>query len=288
MRIAHLIITHKSPAQLERLLNALSHPQFECFIQLDKKANLEDFLYLKQNHKVSFVDQRVDVRWGTYSLIQAQLNGIRAVVETNRFDYINVISGQDFPLQSPEAIYQFFCRNQGKEFIACTQYKAEDEWWNEAIPRVWHYNFHNWRIPGKYRLQSLANAVLPKRKYPIANHTIVGRSQWLSITTECARYMLQFLDSHPEVVRYFKYVWGADEFIFSTVVYNSPFQSSIEDNLVYTDWSEKKASPKLFTIKDIDTLKHTDKLFARKFDMEVDSRVLDALEQWIGQQQELA
>jgi hypothetical protein len=36
MKIAHLILAHKAPAQLERLMRALSHPQADIFIHLDK------------------------------------------------------------------------------------------------------------------------------------------------------------------------------------------------------------------------------------------------------------
>jgi hypothetical protein len=90
--------------------------------------------------------------------------------------------------------------------------------------------------------------------------------------------MLAFLKGHPGVVRFFKYVWGADELIFSTVLYNSPYKDKIEDNLVYIDWSEGVANPKLLTVGDFAALVASDKLFARKFDTEKDEAVMSRLE----------
>lgn len=280
MKIAHLILAHKDPAQLQRLLSALDHPQMDFFIHLDKKSDESSFRHLASQRGVHFISNRINVRWGCYSLVQAQLNGIKEILSTGGYDYINVLSAQDFPLRSAGNIFEFFATNKGTEFISSVAYDDDPAWWDEAMHRVRRYNFQNWRIPGKYRLQFIFNRLMPARSFPLS-YTLVGRSQWFSITTDCARYMLDFLDKHPEVVRYFKYVWGADEFIFSTIVYNSPFRSRSKDNLMYTDWSEGKPNPKLLTVKDFDALIHSNKLFARKFDMAVDADIFTMLEEWV-------
>jgi hypothetical protein len=278
MKIAHLVLAHKNPQQLERMLEALDHPQCDFFIHLDKKADISQFIYLGKKGKIFFVEKRVDVRWACYSLVQAQLNGMEEIVATGRYNYINVMSGQDFPLYPAQTIYDFFTEHSGKEFISAKAFHDEEEWWREALYRVKRYHFQNWRIPGKYRIQHMVNKIFPDRKYPL-NHILAGRSQWFSITTVCAKYILDFLKEHPEVVRFFKYVWGADEFIFSTIVYNSSFRQNVNDTLMYTDWSEKNPNPKILTTKDYDTIIHSGKLFARKFDIEKDADIFMMLEE---------
>jgi len=277
MRIAHLILAHKNPAQLERLIRSLDHPNAFFFIHLDRKSNINEFMHLHKQGKVFFVRRRVDVRWACYSLVQAQVNGIEEILEAGGYNYINVLSAQDFPLVSSEAIDRFFRNHAGTEFISTKTVADDPEWWEEASRRIKKYHFQNWRIPGKYRLQFLVNRIMPERKYPL-DHTIVGRSQWFSITTGCARYIIDFLREHPEVTRFFRYVWGADEFIFSTIVYNSPFRKNISDSLMYVDWSEKKPNPKILTSKDFNALIHSGKLFARKFDIVVDADIFTMLE----------
>jgi hypothetical protein len=281
MKIAYLILTHKNPAQVERLIRALDHSAFDFYIHLDKKVDATPFLHLAEMANVFFVNKRVDVKWAAYSLVQAQLNGIEEILQKNKYDYISVLSGQDFPIKSPEFIYKFFCDNKGYEFISCVDENMEPAWWEVAWPRVTKYHFESWNVKGKYRFQSIFNALMPVRKHPLG-HTLVGRSQWFNITNESASYMISFLKQHPEVVRFFKFVWGADEFIFSTILYNSPYRDRIREFLFYIDWSELKPNPKLLKKDDYPELLQSDKLFARKFDQEIDGEILNMLEDLIG------
>ena len=275
MKIAHLILAHKNPKQLERLLNALSHQDFHFYIHVDKKTNAEPFIYLTNKKNVFLVNNRTKIYWAGYGTIQATLNGFREIIPKG-YDYINVISGQDFPLKSADYIYKYINDRQGKEFIMCDS--IEDEW-REAAPRFRDYHLINWQIPGRHRLEKLLNKILPARKFPL-DYEIVGRANWFTLTPGAAQYVLDFLDEHREVVRYFKYCWGADEFIFATILYNSKFRDKILDNLVHVIWYEGKGHPEILTSKNFNELKASDKLFARKFDVEVDSTIIDMLEEW--------
>lgn len=278
MRIAHLILTHKNPAQLERLLRALDHPDFDFYVHLDKKTDTRPFNYLAERKNVRFISNRTPVYWAGFGTIQATLNGFREI-EIGNYDYINVISGQDFPLKSANDIYKYIADRQGKEFITCESIEGS---WSIAAPRVRKYHLINWRIPGKFRLEKLVNWLLPPRKFPF-DHAIVGRANWFTLTPAAIRYSLDFLAEHPELIRYYKYCWGADEFIFSTILYNSPFRDRIVDNLVYVDWTgQTQGHPRILRADDLPALTHTKKLFGRKFDMEVDARIFDLLEEWIA------
>jgi hypothetical protein len=276
MKIAHLILTHKNPKQLERLINILDHPSFDFYLHIDKKSNIAPFKYLASKQNIFFIENRTKIYWAGYGTIQATLNGFEEIPLTN-YDYVNVISAQDFVLKSAEYIYQYISERKGKEFITC---ESIDDEWSEAAPRVRNYHFINWRIPGKFRLEKIANKILPKRKFPL-DYKIVGRANWFTITSDAAKYILDTLKKHPEIAKYFWYCWGADEFIFSSILYNSHFKNNIVNNLVYVDWSAKKAHPKVLISEDFEALKNSEKLFARKFDMEADSNIFNLLEEYI-------
>lgn len=282
MRIAHLILTHKNPRQLERLIRVLDHPAFDFYIHVDKKVDQAPFAFLAQKKNVFFINDRVRIYWAGYGTIQATLNGFEQILP-GKYDYINVTSGQDFPLRSADHIYQYIVQRQGLEFITCQS--IEDEW-QDAAPRVRQYHLINWRIPGKHRLEILTNKMLekklfPARKFPL-DYTIVGRSNWFTLTSGAVRYILDFLDRHPKVVRYFKLCWGADEFIFASVLYNSYFKDRIRDSLVYVDWTGKKdGHPRILEVGDFEKMKASGKLFGRKFDADTDSRIIDMLEESI-------
>jgi hypothetical protein len=277
MKIAHLILAHKNPKQVERLLNALQHPNFDFYIHLDKKTDRSLFAHLYDCEKIYEIKKRASVYWAGWGTIQATLNGFDEI-DLTRYDYINVISGQDFPLKSAETIYQYFLERAGKEFITC---ESIDKEWKEAASRVRNYHLINWRIPGKFKLEKLVNAVFPKRKFPL-DIALVGRANWFTLTPAAIRYSLNFLQKHPELRRYFWYCWGADEFIFSTILFNSYFKTQIVPNVMYVDWTgQTKGHPRILDKSDLQALMNTDKLFARKFDIQVDSIIIDELERFI-------
>ena len=273
MKIAHLILAHKNPAQLEKLIRALQHSLAFFYIHVDKKSDIKPFEYLVNLNNVSFIKRRTKIYWAGYGTIQATLNGIEEIPLHN-YNHVNVISAQDFPIKSPEYIYNFLSEKKDIQFITCESVK---DVWKEAEIRVTKYHFINWKIPGKFIIEKLVNKILPERKFPY-KYEIVGRANWFTITSEAAQYILHFIKRHPQIVHFFKYSWGADELIFSTILYNSYFKNKIEDNLVYVDWSEEKAHPKILNSDDLNALASSEKLFARKFDAEKDARIIELVE----------
>lgn len=279
MKIAHLILAHKNPQQLLFLIEALQHPSFSFYIHIDKKKDEVPFRKLINKSNVFFIEKRTNIHWGDWGTIQATLNGF-AVILPKGYDYVNVISAQDFPIKSADYIYQYFTERKGTEFITCDFIEGD---WSDVESRITNYHLINWRVPGKFRLGKLLTKILPRRVFPI-KYDIVGRANWFTLTSEAIRYILAFLPEHPELVRYFKYCWGADEFIFSTILYNSHFKEKIKNNVVYVDWDNEGhiGHPKTFKVQDFNKLKTSDKLFARKFDLEVDASIVAMMQELIG------
>lgn len=281
MKIAHLILAHAAPAQLLKLIGALEHRNAWCFVHLDRKVDIRAFPFLRDGERIMLVPDRVDVGWGAYSIVEATIHGFQAIVDSGiDFDYVNLLSGADYPLQSPSVIHDFFARNTGKNFM---EYYSVLNEWTEAVPRLTKYHLTNYNFPGKYLAQEWMNRLLPARTMP-AGLEPVGRSQWMSLTLGAVRYILEYLNGHPAVVKFFKLSWAPDEIIFQTILYNSPFRTSlVNDNLRYIDWSKGQASPKVLTEDDLERMEASGKLFARKFDLarfpavlgELDTKIQD-------------
>ncbi|WP_428657803.1 beta-1,6-N-acetylglucosaminyltransferase [Runella sp.] len=276
MKVAHLILAHAQPLQLARLINSLQHPEADFYIHLDQKADIAPFLEAVQGKNVFFVKQRVKVRWGAYSMVQATLNGFEDILASGvAYQYVNLLSGQDYPLQKPTKIHSFLDANYPKQYM---EFFSVEKEWKEAIPRLTRYHLVNFDIPLKFKIEEWINKILPDRKMP--NHWVaVGRSQWFTITLDAVRYIVDHLKKNPQLVRFFKLTWGVDELIFQTVLYNSALKPSmVNENLRYIDWSEGKSSPKTLTIEDKTTLSDCGKFFARKFNSEVDEGILNHLD----------
>jgi len=280
MKLAHLILAHKDPELLERLVRTLQHENADIFIQLDKKANIGDFKYIENIGSTRFISNRINVGWCCYSTIDATLKGFEEILSLkNDYSHINLISGQDYPIKPVELIQQHFFANHDTTFIH-TASIADNEW-EDGKARFTKYSFGDFKLPGKYQLQAIANAILPLRKLP-AGLKPYGRSQWLTITPVCAQYVIDYLKNNPHVKRYFKTVWAVDEVFFQTILMNSPYKNTLVDyNLRYIELDAGKR-PINYTMADADKLATTAALFARKFDGTVSTEVLDYIDSIIA------
>lgn len=277
MKLAHLILVHNEPKQLERLITHLLHQDADVYIHLDKKTDTTGFEYLSKTDRVFFIKNRVKVYWGSHTIVNATISGFKEILASGKnYDYVNLLSGQDYPLKSQQHIHHYLSENPGKAFMNYLSFNTE---WHEALPRVHQYHFNSFNIPGKYALQKAVNKLLPQRKLP-GRLVPVGRSQWFTIPLKCVAYIVNYWESNPKLRRFIKFTWGADEFIFQTILYNSEYKNiMLNEDLRYIDWSGGGVSPKTLTMDDADKLMASGKLFARKFDAKKDVAVLDFIDQ---------
>jgi hypothetical protein len=156
----------------------------------------------------------------------------------------------------------------------------ESAWWQHAKSRIEKYHTTYFQFKGQYALQRLINFVLPRRQFPLPYALYGGSdSSWWTLDAACARYLVNFIDEHPKLRWFSMFTWGSDEFLISTILMNSTFKSSIiNENYRYIDWSQGGANPKLLTSDDLPKLAHAHKLFARKFDADLDRGVLNLLD----------
>lgn len=282
MKIAHLILAHKGPEQLELLIRRLSFKDFHIYIHLDRKADINNFRHLCELENVFFIRKRLSVKWAGFSQVKAVVESLREILSTNiQYEYINTLSGQDYPLKSNEEIYSFFMNQTGKSFLFCE--KEGSEWWQKAILRIEQYHTTDFSFIGQGRLEIILNSILPKRKlpFPQSPFTLYGGpgSLWWTLHKETVRYLIDFMDRHPRLRLFSLFTWGSDEFLIPTILMNSPFKDRIvQQNYRYMDWSSGAPNPKILTINDCRNLLNSNQLFARKFDIDYDRDILDRID----------
>jgi len=280
MTIAHLIIAHKDPPQLERLVKRLIHRKSDIYIHLDKKVNITGYRYLADLGRVYFIKGRILCTWGGFSLVKAITHSVKEILNSSRrYEYINLISAQDYPIKSLDSFYHHIQDSNGKSYIP---YEAVEgsSWWKHAVSRYELYHFTDIRIRGKYIVQYVLNKYLPKRRFPLP-YDLYGSpsATWWTLHRDCLRYVIDFLAEEPNLMRFMKYTWGADEFLFPTIIMNSPFRDSVENtNFRRIEFPAGKANPKVYVTEDFDELIRSDCFFARKFDIKVDAKILDLLD----------
>ncbi len=276
MKLAHLILVHADPVQTERLVKRLHHADADVYIHLDARTNIAGFSSLTEIPNVFFIKKRLAVFWGNYSMVEATLNSFEEILQTGvSYSHINLLSGSDYPLKSAAEIQTFLFANAGKTFM---RYLAIPDEWDEPLSRIQKYNLGDFTIPGKHKLQQLANKYLPVRKVP-KGLKIYGRSQWLTITPQGAAYAINYLKANPAIRRFFLLTWAVDELIFQTILLNSPLRDSVvNDHLRYIRFVKGDSRPQTLTIADAAVLDSSGKFYARKFDPAVDTAIMDHLD----------
>lgn len=261
MKIAYLILAHKSNIQLTRLINILNCEDVYFFIHINKNSS-DEFLCevnntFKTYENVFFID-RCSCTWGDFGIVEATIEGLKTIIISNlKIDYVVLLSGQDYPIKSNKYIKEFFTTNNGKSFI-----------YNFPIPLAgWHNGYYN-NIPPKYKL--------PR------NISLWGGSTWWCLTRECIYYICYFIIKNPGYIEYCKHLFAPDEIFFQTIVMNSNLKSNvINDGFRYIDWYNApppKSHPATLSKNYFSTLCNSNSLFARKFDIEYDHEILDMID----------
>jgi hypothetical protein len=280
--VAYLIRAHQAPAQLERLVRRLNTHRSRFYVHINRRT--DDAVYNEMVERLHHVERvnwlpRVSCYWGGFSLVQATLEGVRAVSEGHTMpDHVVLLSGQDYPLRPAAQIEAFLEEQKGKNFLSYWALPAE-EWASErgGLDRVrWMY-LERVRVkpnsPGDRPLR------LPiPRRFPPGFRPFGGMAFW-ALTGEAVAYVGRFVRENPAVTRFFRFVKMPDELFFQTVLMNSPLRDTVEnENTHYLDWSTPGAHPATLGKADLPKLLASDKLFARKFDPAVDAEILDLLD----------
>jgi len=280
MKLAILLLTHKNPEQVQRLIKSLQHPSIKIFLHADKKSEWDKNIF---SAEIIVVKENTRVYWGDFSPVQATLNGMKEIRNSQYdFDYFILLSGQDYPIKSINTLLYFLETNKGKEFIQHTPLSKEG--WSDAMSRYQYYHYRKNKNKAAWFFYTLLRTFMKltglKRKPPMP---IWGGSQWFTITKKAFNYILSYTEEHPEFISFMKKSNFTDELFFQTLLMNSSFSNNcINDNLRYIDWDaqhgKKVSSPKTLTLGDYDQLQQSPAFFARKFDTTIDNAILDKID----------
>ncbi len=270
MKIAYLILAHKNPPQLTKLISTLNNSESDIYIHIDKKHSLYEY---KKNISIAknihFIKRRVNIKWGGFSMIKATLNLLKLATQAHH-DYYILLSGQDYPIKSYQELKNKLSESQ---FQYIDFYKMPAPEINIKMYRL-EYFF----IPTKNRHSksgTIINNFLMKLgernwKKAFGNAYPHAGFQWWCLSHNCVQYILEYIKSHRKLVNYFRFVKIPDEMFFQTILSDSPFRNHIQPSLMFADWKRGNPVPPLPAIIDesyLKSLSESDKYFARKFDL---------------------
>ena len=276
MRLAYLIIAHQQPEQLAQMLYCIQHPDNVYLVMPDSKGLTGSEPALQavvRRHPNVFIAPARDMRWASWSLMQARLDGIRELLaRPEPWEVLINLSGQDFPLKSQEEIRAFFAANEGRNFLDIVE---PEKAWNDPYARIQRIRLEppfmksGWNVP-KLRIDRWSRH-LGQARY-------VGGRPYMALTRSFCQHLIE--SSHlPRWVKALRHGYRPVEVLPHSFIMNSPHADTVENRLLHEeDWGAGGSHPKVFTLADRERLERSDKLFARKFDSRQDNEILRVLE----------
>jgi hypothetical protein len=206
----------------------------------------------------------------------------------NKYSHLVFLSGSCYPQKKIPEIKIFFEKNISKQVIniARTCHAPNHM---RSLSSIWLYEIFPTNRGKLIRiLRGITQYFSRKinRKLPTNYPIPFYGSQWMALTPECAKYVINYCDENKWFLKYLKYSLAPDEIAIQTIVGNSPFISS--SNIVdggpfsVTDLANyhllHPSLSKWYNISDINEIELSNKLFLRKVNTLISSKLLDKID----------
>jgi hypothetical protein len=218
MIVAYLVLAHRHPELLSRLIHQLQSPASDIFVHIDAQADIAPFLQATGSD-AHFTARRIPVYWGDYSLIRAALVLMEeALAAPRRYDYLVLISGADYPLRSATEIENFFRGNKGGEFIDSVAMPSTAA--AKPLSRLTIYRGRpgplGWCIGKSRRLLGALGLMPNARDYKKYFGELVPHAgnQWWALTRDACVYIQKFAADNPRIMKFYENTYIPDEMLF--------------------------------------------------------------------------
>lgn len=302
MQKNYLILAHKNPLQLGRMIERLDDGASKFFIHLDAKTPIEPFAACLEGAHIRFIDKRERCVWGDFSIVQATIRLMEAASKEQGIFIL--MSGQDYPIQSQGYINAFLESNKEFDFIEIEP--LEEKWKPKMVKdKLEHYHIlhseergnSNCYAPFRHcsvfqKLRTLMHLLkgrlsmknfkllcsLPKRVAPFERQ--YAGSQFWAFSERTFYAVLNYIREHKAALEeYYKYTSSSDEIYFHSVLMDLVAKDStikLKDPITYVNYFRKN---NVFVTEDFEKLSSAKgKLFARKFDTDIDIEILNKLD----------
>lgn len=276
MKFIYGIICHRVTTALQVLIDELSKsPNSIILIHVDKKSDINQFKKELNNKSIIYISDRVDVRWGSFTQIEATLNLLHEAKKYD-FKYFSLLSGDDICVKPISQIEEFLSKSN-QEYIGHDKFTDP----TPRLKNIYSFNFLFKKSSSKsftekvlLKLISVSFKIgLFKNNFYQDLPKLYKGTNWFTLTYDSISYIDNYLDKNKNYINAFKKSFCGDEVFFHTIIYNSPFKEKINLNydlsppmmaLRYIDWKTGPDYPRTLDKSDFKRISSSNALFARK------------------------
>ncbi|MGF1644744.1 MAG: beta-1,6-N-acetylglucosaminyltransferase [Thiotrichales bacterium] len=235
MKLLYFIGAYAGTEIVSRQIERLGANGAQFVIHVDARRD-DTFTELRARHganpRVHFLEHRRKIFWGQPGYLFSILDSIHYAIEQRLdFDVATLLSDSCYPLRPISAIEDWFRAHPGKNFIDIAHRDKDPHVWsNWGPPSSMRTRMEHWHL--MFHTRMVARIPL-KRRLPLGHEPYVGWLWW-SLTREAVTYLDEFFAANPRYIAFLKRTYSPDEFIFQTVLMNSPLRETlVNDNLRY-------------------------------------------------------
>ena len=318
MRIGFVILSHRHPAQLLRLVTTLKqqlpdapivihHDRFRTNLPSSKLDCFEDVHLLTSDEPTA---------WGDFSVVDATWRAMAWMLGNVQFDWVVMLSAQDYPIRTLNTLSEYFAGTGADAVlhaVPISEFPKKADRRERRRRYLYQYkpavlNLEEARLSDRLRSSvrkaagrsvDVINVLQPciqiyrlpsempyrvgmrARVTPFAEEMPCWQgSMWFGLSRRATEFLVSSVRDRPDYVEYYRKTIIPDESATATLICNAPELRVVRERLHYARWSHPKSGhPDVFTSADLPELVASQKYFARKFDITRDVQVLDQLDE---------
>jgi hypothetical protein len=247
---------------------------------------------------VRLVEPALPVAWGEISHVEAVLWSLSWLLEHVQFEWMVLISGQDYPIKPIAKIEGRLHLADVDAFLETMPCPPPRGRLVDEFPLRYYFRWRRiplWLGERAVRAKAARSSLVRVRWMPRSGAWLLGiralndpfsqeltcyyGPDWFSLSRRAVETLLERCRAHADLLRYYRHTLIPNESFVHTVLGNDHSLRLSGDVRRYTQWDQPHGTgPRVLRVDDIDAILDSGADFARKFDEEVDSRVLDEID----------
>ena len=302
MKVVYFIQSHKNPEQIRRLIKVIKQSSANSLVLIShdfscSQLNLSDLE--QQFSEIAVISRNKSARRGDSSVLKVYFEAIDWLYKRNYcFDWLVCLSGQDYPIQPISQIEAFLAQTKYDGFIDYWDVlETKSPWGKEAGHKRFFSQYISLPIWTKWwlrkisRLESFISFLKVQWRFGSIGWSAksvpfnddfkcYGGWYWNTLSKNCLDFLREYLDKNPDLWKFYQRTLAPEESLIPTVLVNSNQFNLCNDCMRYLDFpSQLVGYAQCLTVEDYSKIARSDSHFARKFEPESDSEILDLLDE---------
>lgn len=316
--VLYFVTSYRRPEQVLRLAGTIAResPGAELLVHHDQFRSKLDASELRTAAPgAHLLTSPEPLRWGDFSVVDMHWRGFEWAAEHREFDWLVLLSEQDYPVWPFERTEQFLRGAGADAFLKAAPVDPVPPFSDalsyhryfysysavpgastvHRVPVPWAGSWRAWRQRAVNRVNRRDGQWVRAETYPDGMPTRFGVRRtpgpfsssfpcwvgkaWFALSRRAVCGVVSHTRSHPEYRRYYERTIVPEESATATIVMNSKELRVIDQELHFERWSDRfSGHPDVFGTADLEAIAASDMPFARKFDLGTGSDALDTLD----------